>query len=43
MFIPDQKVMIEADGVMPVKVFENILSNAVHYGKSGRYIEIFLE
>lgn len=41
--IPQESVMIEADASMMVRVFENLVSNAVRYGSDGVYIDIELE
>lgn len=34
-------VMMQGDGEMLARVFENLLTNAAHYGKAGKYIDIF--
>mgnify|MGYP000934988644 FL=1 len=40
--IPEKKVFILADGPLLVRVFENLLINAVRYGKEGKYVDINL-
>ncbi|PYI57095.1 sensor histidine kinase [Paenibacillus flagellatus] len=37
---PDRNVMIEADGDKLARVFDNLLANAVHYGKDGVYVDV---
>jgi signal transduction histidine kinase len=39
---PREKVPVSADGDKLVRVFENLLSNAIHYGKDGIFIDIIL-
>lgn len=38
--LPNEKVLIEGDGQQLVRVFENLLSNAIRYGREGKYVEI---
>jgi len=40
---PDEKVMISADGDKLMRVFDNLISNAMKYGKEGKNIHIKLE
>jgi signal transduction histidine kinase len=40
--LPEHKVSVEADLSLLVRVFENIMSNAVRYGSDGRYVDIEL-
>ena len=40
--ISGRPVMVKGDGNMLVRVFDNILGNAVRYGANGRYIDIEL-
>lgn len=40
--ISGRPVMVKGDGGMLVRVFDNILGNAVRYGAGGRYIDIEL-
>ncbi|MCM3631064.1 HAMP domain-containing histidine kinase [Paenibacillus glycanilyticus] len=40
MDLPDQPILINADGDKLVRVFENLIVNAIQYGKEGRPIEI---
>jgi signal transduction histidine kinase len=35
-----EKLFIEGDGSLLVRVFENLLSNAIRYGKEGKYVDI---
>ncbi|MEF3306491.1 sensor histidine kinase [Paenibacillus sp. GYB003] len=37
---PQGKAMIEADGDKLARVFDNLLANAVNYGKDGLYIDV---
>ncbi|QHW33596.1 HAMP domain-containing histidine kinase [Paenibacillus rhizovicinus] len=37
---PDHPIRIDADGDKLVRVFENLIDNAIQYGKDGRRIEI---
>jgi signal transduction histidine kinase len=39
---PEERVMIKADGDKLVRVFENLISNAVRYGRDGRRVDIRL-
>lgn len=36
----NEKLTIMADGNLLVRVFENLLSNAIRYGKDGKYVDI---
>lgn len=36
----EPSIMIEGDGELLARVFDNLLSNAAHYGKDGKYIDI---
>jgi signal transduction histidine kinase len=40
--LPEQKVMVRADANVMVRVFENLVSNAIRYGAKGRFIDIEL-
>ena len=40
--LPPEKVMVRADPALLVRVFENLMSNAVRYGAEGRYVDIEL-
>lgn len=42
MTLPDEKVIVEADPSLLVRVFENIMTNAVRYGSDGRFVDIEL-
>ncbi|MEC2549350.1 sensor histidine kinase, partial [Bacillus cereus] len=37
---PSQKLMVFADGEKLVRVFENLIINAIAYGSEGRYIDL---
>ncbi|WP_200898631.1 sensor histidine kinase [Gottschalkia purinilytica] len=41
--LPENKIYVKADGGLLVRVFENLLSNAITYGKEGKYVDIQLE
>ncbi len=43
LFLPDYKVVLDADAHMLVRVFENLISNAIRYGRQGRYVDISME
>ncbi|WP_435166892.1 sensor histidine kinase [Paenibacillus glycanilyticus] len=38
--LPDQSILVDADGDKLVRVFENLVVNAIQYGKEGRQIDI---
>ena len=40
--LPEEKVNVHADPSLLVRVFENLVSNAVRYGADGRYVDIEL-
>ncbi|MBD3920403.1 HAMP domain-containing protein [Paenibacillus sp. PR3] len=40
---PDDPLLIEADGGLLVRAFENLLTNAIRYGSSGKYLDIEIE
>ncbi|MCX8129210.1 MAG: HAMP domain-containing histidine kinase [Clostridia bacterium] len=42
LFITTEKAYTYADGDMLVRVFENLISNAVRYGRDGKYVDIEL-
>ncbi len=39
-FFPSQKLMVLADGDKLVRVFENLIINAIAYGNDGGYIDL---
>lgn len=41
--VPDQPMMIKADGDQLVRAYENLISNAIKYASSGKYIDIYIE
>ena len=43
LFLPDYKIELMADAHMLVRVFENLISNAIRYGREGRYVDIYME
>ncbi|MCM3001159.1 ATP-binding protein [Paenibacillus cellulositrophicus] len=40
---PEQPVIIQADGDHLVRAYENLISNAIKYGSSGKYIDVYIE
>lgn len=40
--VPDDKIQIEADPILLKRVFDNLISNAIKYGKEGRYLDVEL-
>ncbi len=40
-FFPSQKLMVLADGDKLVRVFENLIINAIAYGNEGGYIDLY--
>ncbi|MGX6443827.1 sensor histidine kinase [Neobacillus sp. K501] len=40
-FIPKEKLMVEADGTKLARVFENLISNALKYGSEGKFIDLY--
>lgn len=42
MKIPPEKIFILADGDMLARVYENLISNAVRYGRQGKFVDIEL-
>ncbi|MEW9051235.1 MAG: HAMP domain-containing sensor histidine kinase [Neobacillus sp.] len=41
LFLPQQKLTVEADGNKLARVFENLITNGLKYGKAGRYLDIY--
>ncbi|GIO33654.1 MULTISPECIES: sensor histidine kinase [Paenibacillus] len=39
---PEQPVMIRADGDQLARAYENLISNGIKYGSSGKYIDIYI-
>lgn len=39
----DDKLIVQADAIKLVRAFENLITNAIKYGKDGRYIDITTE
>lgn len=42
-FIPGDAYILSADGDLLVRVFENLVSNAIRYGQAGKYVDIELD
>jgi signal transduction histidine kinase len=42
LFFPDHKVFVSADPVLLARMFDNLVSNGVNYGKEGKYLEVEL-
>ncbi|MDZ3953400.1 HAMP domain-containing sensor histidine kinase [Bacillus thuringiensis] len=42
LFLAERNLMIYADGDKLVRVFENLILNAIRYGSEGEYIDIYL-
>ncbi|WP_314584973.1 ATP-binding protein [Paenibacillus terrigena] len=40
--VPEHLVMIRADGDHLVRAYENLISNAIKYGSSGKHIDIYI-
>ncbi|GMK38888.1 hypothetical protein PCCS19_19420 [Paenibacillus sp. CCS19] len=40
---PDDPLLIEADGGLLVRAFENLLTNAIRYGSGSQYVDIEIE
>lgn len=41
--VPDEPMIIKADGDQLVRAYENLISNAIKYASSGKYIDIDIE
>ncbi|WP_211746853.1 ATP-binding protein [Paenibacillus sp. Marseille-Q4541] len=41
--VPDQPMLIKADGDQLVRAYENLISNSIKYASSGKYIDIYIE
>ncbi len=41
-FFPSDKIVVEADPILMARLFDNLINNAINYGKEGRYIDIQL-
>lgn len=42
LFFPNEKIYIEADPILIKRVFDNLIGNAINYGKEGKYLDIEL-
>ncbi|MCB2356449.1 sensor histidine kinase [Clostridium estertheticum] len=42
LFFSNEKIIINADPILLVRVFENLINNAVKYGSEGKYLDIEL-
>lgn len=40
LYLSNEKVMVDVDPIKLVRAFENLITNAIHYGKEGKYIDI---
>lgn len=40
--VPREKVIVLADGDLMVRVFENLISNGIRYGRTGKYLDLDL-
>lgn len=40
--IEDRKIFVVADPMLMVRLFSNLIGNALHYGKEGKYVDIEL-
>jgi signal transduction histidine kinase len=38
--LPEEECAVTADGDLLVRVFQNLISNAIRYGRSGRYVDL---
>jgi signal transduction histidine kinase len=43
LYIAEDRYLLQADGDLLVRVFENLVANAIRYGREGKYIDIELE
>jgi len=43
LFMASEKVIVSADGDLLARLFENLLNNAVRYGKNGKYVDVRVE
>lgn len=41
--IPEERILIMADGDLIARLMENLINNAIRYGKDGKYIDIMIE
>ena len=42
LFFSDDKLIVNADPMLLIRVFDNLISNAINYGKKGKYLDIEL-
>lgn len=40
---PDKKIIVDGDAVLLARMFDNLVSNAINYGKEGKYLDLNLE
>lgn len=40
--LPRERVLVHVDGDLMVRVFENLITNAIRYGREGKYVDIEL-
>jgi len=43
LFFINEKIIIEADTVLLARVFDNLISNAIKYGREGKFLDIRLD
>ncbi len=43
LYFPGGKVMVNADPLLLTRVFDNLISNAIKYGKDGKYLDVELK
>ncbi|WP_456276286.1 sensor histidine kinase [Bacillus sp. AK128] len=42
LYIPENQILVFADGDQLASVFENLISNAIKYGADGRYVDLYV-
>jgi signal transduction histidine kinase len=40
LYLSNDKLMLDVDPIKLVRAFENLITNAIHYGKEGKYVDI---
>ena len=40
LYLTDEKLMVDVDPIKLVRAFENLITNAINYGKEGKYIDV---
>ena len=41
-FFSNNKIVVDADPILMARLFDNLINNAINYGKEGKYIDIEL-